>query len=137
MPTGRRSQKPPAKWPFWLLVAAWWCANTPQAATFELILWMKGAADFSHQAQLHAEVAALLNGGPQVTRVQGRPSLGETPVPAVPVLKALAIKRVNLCLQEESMACARPMAAETLRWSHDRVPERRASPPRLRPPRLA
>jgi hypothetical protein len=117
-------------------VAAWWCANTPQAATFELILWMKGAACYSHQAQLHAEVAAILTGVPQVTHGHGRQLLKESPLPAVPLLKALVIKRVSLCLDEERIASGSRVAGETLRCSHDQVPERRTSPPDLRPPRV-
>jgi hypothetical protein len=131
------SRKKPASWPFWLLVAAWWCANTPQAATFEVILWLKGAAYFSHQADLHADVAAILTGVPKVARGHGGQILRETPPPAVPLPKSVAIKRVSLCLQEEPISSTGQMAGEMIRLLHDQTPERRTSPPRLRPPRLA
>jgi hypothetical protein len=119
------------------LVAAWWCANTPQAATFEVILWLKGAAYFSHQADLRADVAAILTGVPKVAPGHGGQILRETPPPAVPVPKNVAIKRVSLCLQEETISSAGQVAGEMIRLLHDQVPERRTSPPRLRPPRLA
>jgi hypothetical protein len=120
-----------------MLIAAWWCANTPQAATFELILWGKGAAHFSHQEQLRTDVAALLTGGTKLSQSHGRQGLRSAPLPAVPLPKAVAIKKVNLCLAEESTSSGDRMAGESLRALHDRVPERRTSPPWLRPPRLA
>jgi hypothetical protein len=137
MSLGSFSRKKTARWPFWLLVAAWWCANTPQAATFEVILWLKGAAYFSHQADLHADVAAILTGVPKVARGHGGQILRETPPPAVPLPKNVAIKRVGLCLQGETISSASQVAGEMIRLLHDQVPERRTSPPRLRPPRLA
>jgi hypothetical protein len=139
MSPGRPSQKKPAKWPFWLLVAAWWCANAPQAATYEAILWLKGAVYFSHQAELRADVVAILTGVPKVAvaRGQGGQILRETPLPGVPLPKNVAIKRVGLCLQVESISPVGQAAVESMRWLHDQVPERRTSPPWLRPPRLA
>ena len=52
----------PARWPFWLLLAAWFCANSPQAATYALLTWLGEARHFSHQQRLTAEVAAVLTG---------------------------------------------------------------------------
>lgn len=48
--------------PFWLLIAAWFCANTPQIASLHVILWVKNAHHFSHQQQLRHQVAAVLSG---------------------------------------------------------------------------
>ena len=137
MSPGRHSQKPAAKWPFWLLVAAWWCANTPQAATFEVILWLKGAACFSHQAELKEDVSAILTGTPKLAHSRHGQVGRETPPPAVPLAKTVAIKRVSLCLQEVSVSSDGPSAGVAIRRLHDHVPDRRNSPPRLRPPRLA
>lgn len=137
MSLGRHSQKRAAKWPFWLLVAAWWCANTPQAATFEMILWLKGAASFSHQAELKADVAAILSGVPKVAPSHHGQIGRETPPPTVPLAKTVTIKRVSLCLHEQSMVADGPIGGVTMRRLHDRVPERRTTPPQLRPPRLA
>jgi hypothetical protein len=137
MSPGRHSQKKAAKWPFWFLLAAWWCANTPQAATFEVILWLKGAAYYSHQAELHDDVAALLSGTAKAVRSH-RGQIGrETPPPAVPLAKTLAIKRASLCLHYERISPDGLRARVTMRRLHDQVPERRTSPPPLRPPRMA
>ena len=136
MSPGRLSQTRPARWPFWLLVAAWWCANTPQAATFEVILWLKGAACFSHQADLRADVASILTGVPKVVHGHGGQVVRDTAPPAVPLAKNVTIKRVSLCLNEESISSAGQMAGAMIPLSHDQLPERRTSPPRLRPPRL-
>jgi hypothetical protein len=50
------------RWPFWLLIAAWVCANSPQAATYAVLDWVASARHFSHQQQLAREVAHLLAG---------------------------------------------------------------------------
>ncbi len=136
MPTSR-SHKPSARWPFWLLVAAWCCANTPQAATFELILWLKGAAYFSHQADLKVEVALILNGGSKTAHLTASQSVRETPPPAVPIAKTVTIKRVDPFLLAESLAPAATGGGETIALTNHRVPERQVARPRLRPPRLA
>jgi hypothetical protein len=49
-------------WPFWVLLAAWFCANSPQEITFNLIVWAKGAQHFSHQERLREDVSMLLTG---------------------------------------------------------------------------
>ena len=55
-------RNPSPRWPFWLLIAAWVCANSPQAATYAVLSWMAEAGSFSHQKQLSREVAFLLAG---------------------------------------------------------------------------
>jgi hypothetical protein len=136
MPTSR-SLKRSARWPFWLLVAAWCCANTPQAATFELILWLKGAAYFSHQADLKAEVALILSGAPKAAHLIANQSVRETPPPAVPLAKNVTIKRVGPFLVAESIASVATGASAAIVMTNQRVPERQIARPRLRPPRLA
>jgi len=51
-----------ALWPFWLLIAAWFCANVPPTTTLHACAWLKGAGHFSHQQELRLSVAALLSG---------------------------------------------------------------------------
>ncbi len=51
-----------AAWPFWLTVAAWFCANVPPTATAQLFTWIKGTEHFSHYADLRQSVASLLSG---------------------------------------------------------------------------
>lgn len=50
-----------AKWPFWLLVLAWICANSPQSATYHAIEWMTQARTFNHQERLAAEIKQTLD----------------------------------------------------------------------------
>ena len=83
----------PSGWPFWLLLAAWFCANSPQAATYSLIVWAHGARHFSHQERLKADVAFILAGRQpasapiSVASATARPF--SPPVPAEAVLKKL------------------------------------------------
>ena len=56
-----------ARWPFWLLLAAWFCANSPQSATYALVVWMGNARNFSHQQRLTSEVAFILAGKPEAS----------------------------------------------------------------------
>ena len=50
------------RWPFWLLIAAWVSANSPQAATYAVLAWLADARSFSHQHRLTLDVAHLLAG---------------------------------------------------------------------------
>ena len=51
-----------ARWPFWLLLAAWFCAHSPQILTYELVVWVGDARHFSHQQRLTSAVAFVLAG---------------------------------------------------------------------------
>ena len=48
--------------PFWLMVAAWLCANVPHSAYVEVIQGLEGIRHFSHQAQLTADTLNVLQG---------------------------------------------------------------------------
>jgi hypothetical protein len=50
------------RWPFWALLVAWVCANTPQGAMAVAMVWAGEARAFSHQERLTAGVAELLTG---------------------------------------------------------------------------
>ncbi|MCR6656189.1 MAG: hypothetical protein NVV63_10330 [Opitutus sp.] len=50
------------QWPFWALLVAWLCANTPQGAVTLAVIWAGEARTFSHQERLTATVAELLTG---------------------------------------------------------------------------
>ena len=54
--------KPIRQWPFWLLVAGWVCANSPQVAVYAVLAWVSEAKTFAHQRDLAREVAHLLVG---------------------------------------------------------------------------
>jgi hypothetical protein len=84
-----------ARWPFWLLIAAWVCANSPQAATYAVLTWLAEARSFAHQQRLTVEVAFLLAGEKAPERVtRTETSAPARPPPAVPseaVLKKLPL----------------------------------------------
>ncbi|MBC7366330.1 MAG: hypothetical protein H7343_05875 [Undibacterium sp.] len=63
-----------ARWPFWLLLAAWFCANSPQPATYEMVVWLGNARHFSHQQRLSAEVAFILAGAEAPTATGAAPA---------------------------------------------------------------
>jgi hypothetical protein len=75
-----------ARWPFWLLLAAWFCANSPQAATYEVIVWFGQARSFSHQERLSSEVASILAGGTKsvASLVADRAQSAQQPSPSLP-----------------------------------------------------
>lgn len=49
------------------LLLAWLCANRPQPLAYAVADWFRGAAHFSHQAQLADEVRALVAASPHVS----------------------------------------------------------------------
>ena len=90
-PLNRRN----ARWPFWLLLAAWFCANSPQAATYEVVVWLGNARHFSHQQRLRAEVAAILAGPEAPVVVAAVHAAPERP-PGPPLPATAALKKVDL-----------------------------------------
>ena len=84
----------PQRWPFWFLLAAWFCANSPQMATYSLCLWIKGGQHFSHQQQLKADVALVLAGKAKMAAMlataKSAPSVPRLPtIPVEAVLKKI------------------------------------------------
>lgn len=122
-----------AGWPCWILFAAWFCANSPQSLTYNLIVWAGGMQHFSHQERLQADVACLLTGGkvsPALAKAQPlapRPSL---PIPAEAVLKKLDLYATVVV----DAVIPRGPAPEFPEWSH-RVSNRAQPEPLLPPPR--
>jgi len=112
MPARRRLSS--SRWPFWALLAAWVCANTPQAAVYAVVTWFAEARSFSHQYELTRAVAHLLKGEHCASRVavvlQRAPT--ETPERA-PVLPPAppesVVRKIPLCV-ETIAAAARPVA---------------------------
>ena len=70
----------PRRWPIWLLVAAWLCANGPQMACFEVVVWLKGAGHFSHYHRLAASAAAALEGRAEA-EPQWAAAVAQHPIP--------------------------------------------------------
>lgn len=92
-----------ACYPFWVLIAAWLCANTPQVASWHVILWVKQAQHFSHSSRLHAEVYALLSGqtADHARHRVAQPVESETP--SKPAVGAdFSVKKILLSLEPNS-----------------------------------
>lgn len=123
------------RWPFWLLIAAWVCANSPQAATYAFLSWMAEARSFTHQQRLTADVARLLGGEREETQVAAREN---SPPPAsLPAVPAEAVLK-KIPLSVERTADVLPPA---LGASHPRVaawlcPDVWRAPPPHGPPRV-
>lgn len=137
-PMFRRARPRLARLPFWLLVAAWLCANGPQAAVYATVAWLVEARSFSHQHDLTRSVAHLLKG----ERAAGRVALvlqrteavagPETaPVPAEAVLRGIVLGLEWGPNFEAPVSPAHRLAVPELRLP----PSWRAAPP-LGPPRL-
>jgi len=133
----RRPSPPPARWPFWLLVAAWFCANGPQAAVYATVAWLVEARSFSHQHDLTRSVAHLLKGERAAGRValvlqrSSTTAAPETsPVPAEAVLRGIVLGLEVVPGLAVPVAPARRLALAELRLP----PSWRAAPP-LGPPR--
>lgn len=84
MPSARNHPSP--RWPFWLLLGAWLCANTPAGAVGVFLTWFSEARTFSHQHRLTAQVAMVLVGEKKAPEVApaADPSPAN-PMPAVAV----------------------------------------------------
>jgi hypothetical protein len=128
----------PPRWPFWLLIVAWVCANSPQAATYAVLAWIAEARQFTHQQQLTRDVAHLLVGEKAPTHQavvatsdEGRAS--EWPRSQVPA--GAVLKKIDLST-EKRMEHVRPIAARrsferTTNWRTDAL----RAPPLHGPPR--
>ena len=57
-----RLHRTPSRWPFWLLLAAWLCANTPAIAVCAALAWLGEARHFAHEQRLVTDVAFVLTG---------------------------------------------------------------------------
>jgi hypothetical protein len=127
----------PARWPFWLLLAAWACANTPAIAVCALLTWLGEARHFSHQQRLVTDVAFVLTG-------HEAPGLGvmaavkdlppSTTQPVVPA--GVELKKLDLAV-EWAIKAARPAAgAKDFVVRVLSVPDARREPPPHEPPRV-
>lgn len=137
-PMSRPAQSRPARWPFWLLVAAWGCANGPQAAVYATVAWLVEARSFSHQHDLTRSVAHLLKGERAAGRValvlqRNAPAAApETPpVPVEAVLRGIVLGLEVVPSFAAPVTPARRLLAAELRLP----PSWRAAPP-LGPPRV-
>jgi hypothetical protein len=123
-----------SRWPFWLLIAAWVCANSPQAATYAVLTWLADARSFTHQQRLTVDVAFLLSGekAPERIATAATATAAKLP-PAVPADAVL--KKLPLALERAAESLVAPMAPEQGRPVSMGWPDALRSPPLLGPPR--
>ena len=130
----------PRRWPFWLLIAAWVCANSPQAATYAVLEWVASARHFSHQQQLSREVAHLLAGEkapPRSRTIVATTEEPEAPRAFPPVPIGAVLKKIDLSSERGSeLPDPSRVGVHHPRPSDWRGEIRRAPPPHG-PPRFA
>lgn len=124
-----------AGWPFWLLVAAWFFANTPQVGVYEFVSWMGQARHFSHQQRLQIEVAVFFTG-----QQESAASLAEhaPEKPFLPIVPAEAVlKKIELAVQSTSEVLPPVIVAAVYAEGMGTVPEPRRDEPPHEPPRVS
>ena len=135
MPCLRRNRRP-SPWPIWLLVAAWFCAHSPQTLICTAVVWFGEARSFSHQQRLTSSVAHLLVGEkPHSLLAHVRAVLPDPAKPAFPALPAL--KKIELA-SEGTMRWLAPLPSSTFRLHAPLHAESALrAPPLHGPPRAA
>jgi hypothetical protein len=126
------------RWPLWLLIVAWVCANSPQAATYAVLTRIAEARQFSHQQQLTRDVAHLLVGEKAPTRQTVAATSDEereSGWPRSQVPAGAVLKKIDLST-EKRMEHVRPIAARpgfdrAMDWRTDAL----RAPPLHGPPR--
>lgn len=105
-PTVARTTTP--RWPFCLLLAAWFCANMPPAGMHTALTWLAEARTFSHQQRLTSRVAAVLVGeAPEAALDAAAGESVARPVLPPPPAKE-TLKKLDLALEG---ACELPALA--------------------------
>lgn len=125
------------QWPFWLLIAAWVCANCPQLAVTVTLAWAGEARHFSHQSRLHAEVARLLthNATPPSSALVAETAPTE---PFRPLISAEALLKKPPLAVEPTVIWLGPLSrASRLQTAECDLPEAPRPPPPHEPPRVA
>ena len=138
--TWRARNQSSGKWPFWLLLMAWFCANMPQTAVFTALTWLAEVRSFPHQQRLTQDVARLLAGerptspiADAVARAQDElPARPPTSLPAEGATKKLELLLETTC--ELLPARLRASRAQGTAWT---CPQPRRDAPPHRPPRLS
>ncbi len=127
----------PRRWPFWLLFAAWFCANSPQAAVLAALNWMEHARHFTHQQRLEREVAQLLGGKAKAAATARLAQKESAPARAHPlaVPPDAVLKKIELGEPAEVMRGTLPRRANAFAWREVRVPASPAREPLTEPPR--
>jgi hypothetical protein len=131
------SRQPSARWPFWLLIAAWVCANSPQAATYAVLTWMAEARSFTHQQQLTFDVAHLLTGEEVPSKIvmaaAANNEQAPEPLPAVP--SGAVIKKIDLSAENTATLVRAAVISMRQESRDDRRDDALRAPPPHGPPR--
>lgn len=127
------------QWPFWLLIVAWVCANSPQVAVYTALSWLTEGRSFTHQQRLVAEVAHLLGGGEAVpSRAAQTLARTQTHTPAKPLppVSAEAVqKKITLALERSAEFLPLALRADYPCAAVRDCPESFRAPPPHGPPR--
>lgn len=125
----------PSPWPYWLLLLAWVCANSPQSASYAAIAWLGEARSFSHQQRLSADVARLLTGEelPPAEIAHAEKPLAEKPaVPAMP-----AVTKIELATESSVHSLIPDLPVSLLAQRVRLLESALRAPPPHGPPRVA
>jgi hypothetical protein len=125
-----------ARWPFWLLLAAWFCANSPQAATYGLIVWLGQARHFSHQQRLTLQVATVLGGEHARSALAADKATPDRPV-SPPIPAEATLKKIDLAITLSSELIPPACRALVPRFCTVSMPAAPWSEPPSEPPRFA
>jgi hypothetical protein len=136
----RRPSRSP-QWPFWLLIAAWVCVNSPQVAVYATLSWLAEARSFTHQQRLVADVAHLLGGGEaapsRIAQTLARAKAHEPARPLPPVPAEAVLKKMPLAFERTAEFLPPALRAGFPRAAAQACPENFRAPPPHGPPRVA
>jgi hypothetical protein len=132
----RRTSAP--LWPFWLLVAAWICANCPQPGLYAVVSWFAEARTFSHQQRLTVQVAVLLGSDQAAAKPPPVVAAADSVAPpAAPLCPADAVvKKLPLQVENAGVGPRPSVAALRRRGGESAGTGIGRSPPPLGPPRV-
>lgn len=122
------------RWPFWLLLAAWFCANAPQGAVPVFMTWLGEARSFSHQKRLTVQVAHILVGEQAhglLAKAENVPV--KPPTPAVPA--EAAWKMIHLTVELTTEMLPPLLRGFSPKWKEIIVIARLRPAPPHQPPR--
>jgi hypothetical protein len=132
----RRSHPPSRRWPFWLLLAAWVCANSPQAATYALLSWITEARSFTHQQRLTSDVAFLLGGEVPRENAVAKNEVPGPVKPPVPVPPDAVLKKLELSCERLAEVLPPALRAICPNEAVRACPDSFRAPPPHGPPRV-
>jgi hypothetical protein len=129
-----RNWRRPTLLPFVALLAAWFCSNSPQSVTINLVEWAKNARHFSHQQQLRTEVASLLAGRRSVRTVTAAGSSPKAP-PSVPISEGALIKKIDLSVSQNVVGLLPSLESHPFEAGLGGPPKSERAEPAILPPR--